>query len=93
MTALTLPQIKTMDVVVPDLRLLGFALDCQEQKIGKLACLVSAAWSMFDTAVEEGFSAEVRNELAETACSAEIRLTEAKQDRDQIKAELLAVQQ
>jgi hypothetical protein len=88
--ALTLSYVTTLDKHIPDLRLLKFALDCKEQEIGKRAVMVSAAWKLFDVAVDEGQSAEVKNELAKTAEDAEAALSQAKAERNEIKAELLA---
>jgi hypothetical protein len=92
MDALTLTQISVMDEVIPDLRCLGFALEQADRACCKLGVMVSDAWALFDVAIEEGRSAEVKNELAEVAAFAERRLSLAKRERDEIKATILAVQ-
>jgi hypothetical protein len=92
MATLTLPEISVMDEVIPDLRLLKYSLDAKEQEIGKRAVMVSDAWGLFDVAIDEGRPADTKNELLDVAYQAEAALSQAKQERDEIKATLLAVQ-
>jgi hypothetical protein len=90
MATLTLPEISVMDEVIPDLRLLKYSLDAKEQEIGKRAVMVADAWDLFDVAVDEG-NTTAKNELLDVAYQAEAKLSQAKQERDGIKATLLAV--
>jgi hypothetical protein len=92
MATLTLPEISVMDEVIPDLRLLKYSLDAKEQEIGKRAVMVADAWGLFDVAIDEGRPADTKNELLDVAYQAEAALSQAKQERDEIKATLLAVQ-
>jgi hypothetical protein len=90
MATLTLTEVSVMDEAISDLRLLHFALDTAEQKVGKRAVMVADAWDLFDVAVDEG-NTTAKNELLDVAYQAEAALSQAKQERDGIKATLLAV--
>jgi hypothetical protein len=91
MATLTLTEVAVMDEAISDLRLLHFALDAKEQEIGKRAVMVADAWGLFDVAIDEGRPADTKNELLDVAYQAEAALSQAKQERDGIKATLLAV--